>query len=31
MIPSGRPHNEMMLSGADDGFAAVTAAGRSLV
>jgi acetolactate synthase-1/2/3 large subunit len=31
MIPSGKPHNEMMLSAADDGFANVPAEGRALV
>ncbi len=31
MIPSGRPHNEMMLSAADDGFSRVSAEGRALV
>jgi acetolactate synthase I/II/III large subunit len=31
MIPSGRPHNEMMLSSGDDGFAKLPAEGRALV
>ncbi|MGE3475097.1 MAG: acetolactate synthase 3 large subunit [Rhodospirillaceae bacterium] len=31
MIPSGKPHNEMMLSATDQGFANVTAEGRALV
>ncbi|MGE3333256.1 MAG: acetolactate synthase 3 large subunit [Rhodospirillaceae bacterium] len=31
MIPSGKPHNEMMLSATDEGFANVSAEGRALV